>query len=203
MKVDPASLDKMDTYCLFYSAIVPRPIALVSTVGPEGVYNVAPYSCFAPLSLKPAILCLGIGWKRDGQKKDTLINIEFTKDFVVNIVNETLAEAMNITSGEYPRDVSEFKEARLTPVKSDFISSPFVAESPVSLECKVVNILQFGEPGLGNFAVMGEVLRIHVKDHLWDGKQIDASKLKAIARLGGDLYCRTTDLFEMKRPFAL
>ena len=121
MKIKPADLNRRDTHELIMSAIVPRPIAFVSTIGEDGVFNLAPFSAFTSLALKPTLVCFCIGWRRDGQKKDTLRNIEFSKDFVVNVVDETLAEAMNQASAEYPSNVDEFKEAGLTPVKSDFV----------------------------------------------------------------------------------
>jgi len=182
------------------SAILPRPIAFVSTIGEDGVNNLAPYSCFAPIGMKPPLVCIQIGWKRDGQKKDTLRNIEFSRDFVVNVVTEPLAKAMNQSAYEYPSNVDEFKEVGLTPSKSDLVKSPLLVESPVNMECKMLQITAFGGIPVGSNVVIGEVVLFHVKDELWAGDQIDASKLKAIGRLGGQLYCRTTDIFEMQRP---
>lgn len=200
MKINPTNLTKKDTHELLMSAILPRPIAFVSTIGEDGVFNLAPFSCFAPVGLKPPLVCLQIGWRRDGKKKDTLKNIESSKDFVVNVVDETLAEAMNQTSVDYPSDVDEFKEAGLTPIRSDLVRSPRVAESPVNMECKLVRILEFGEVPMGSHVIFGEIILFHVRDELWCGDQIDISKWKAIGRLGGDLYCRLKDVFEMKRP---
>ncbi len=199
MKIDPTNLDKRTLHELVASAIVPRPIAFVSTIGKDGVFNLAPFSFFTPLCLKPFILAFSIGWKRDGQKKDTLKNVEFSRDFVVNVVTEPLAEAMNKSAFEYPSEMDEFKEVGLTSVKADFVKAPMVAESPVSMECKVVQILEFGESGVGNHVVIGEVVLVHVQDGLWVGDHVEATKLRAIGRLGEDLYCRTTDMFEMKK----
>ena len=183
------------------SAVVPRPIAWVSTIGEDGVFNLAPYSAFTSISLKPTLVGITFGWKRGGEKKDTLKNIEFSKDFVVNVVVEALAEAMNLTATQYPSDVDEFKEAGLTPIKADLVKSPMVAESPVNMECRLVQILEFGEAPLGTQVVIGEVVLVHIKDELWTGKYIEPSKLKAVARIGGrDSYCRTRDIFEMERP---
>ncbi len=200
MKIYPSHLSKKDMHELLMSAILPRPIALVSTVGEDGIFNLAPFSSFAPMGLKPALVCLQVGWKRDGTKKDTLRNIEYAKDFVVNGVDEALAEAMNQTSAEYPPDIDEFKEVGLTPVKSDLVRAPRVAESPVNMECQLLKILEFGGAPTGSHVVIGEILLFHVKDELWHGDEIDISKWKPIGRLGGDLYCRTRDIFEMKRP---
>jgi len=181
-------------------AALPRPIAFISTAGENGIYNLAPYSFFIPLSAKPAIVGVGIGRKRDGSKKDTLVNIEFSKDFVINVVTESLAEAMNQTSGEYPPEVDEFQVAKLTPEKADLVKAPMVAESPVRMECRLLQILEYGEfSSIQNF-VIGEVIRVHVKDEFWADGEIQSSRLKTIGRMGGDSYCRTTNIFEMKRP---
>jgi flavin reductase (DIM6/NTAB) family NADH-FMN oxidoreductase RutF len=200
MRINPRDLSRKDSHELVMSAILPRPIGLVSTVGEDGIFNVAPFSCLAPVALKPARICLSIDLRRDGQKKDTLRNIEYSKDFVINAVNEILAEAMNQASAEYPSDVDEFKEVGLTAEKSNLVQSPRVAESPVNMECRLLQILQFGEIPSSGHIVIGEIVLVHVRDELWVDNQIDVSRLKAIGRLGGDLYCRTTDIFEMKRP---
>lgn len=200
MKFDPTKLELKDVYGLLVGAVLPRPIAFVSTAGEDGVYNVAPFSYFTLLSSKPAVVGVGIARNRDGGKKDTLVNIEFTKDFVINIVTESLAEAMNQASGEYPSDVDEFKEIGLKPAPSDLIRSPRVAESPINMECRLMQILQFGEtPRIQSF-IIGEIIMVHVKDELLVNDVIKADKLKVIGRLGEDLYCRTLDMFEMKRP---
>ena len=202
MRINPLDLNRRATHELIMSAIVPRPIALVSTIGEDGVFNLAPFSAFTSLALKPTLICLMIGWRRDGQKKDTLRNIEFSKDFVVNVVDETLAEAMNQTSAEYPSNVDEFKEVGLTPAESDFIKAPLVAQSPVNMECKLSQILEFGKVPDGSQVVIGEVVLVHIKDELWSDDFIEPTKLKAIGRTGSrDCYCRSTDTFKMKRPY--
>jgi flavin reductase (DIM6/NTAB) family NADH-FMN oxidoreductase RutF len=200
MKIDPKNLSWKDAHELLLSAIVPRPIAFVSTIGPDGVYNLAPFSLFAPVSIQPALVGIGIGWKRDGSKKDTLVNIESSKDFVVNLVTDDLTEAMNESSRNFPSEVDEFKETGLTSVKSDLIKSPRVGESAVSLECQLNQILEFGQLPRRNSFVIGEVVRVHVRDGLWAHDVVKTPNLKVIARMGEELYCRTTDIFEMKKP---
>ena len=200
MKLYPDKLERIDAYNLFVSSVVPRPIALVSTIDEHGASNVAPYSNFMCMCVKPFLVCVGIGYTRDGKKKDTLRNIEATKEFVVNVVDEALAQAMNTCSGEYPSDVSEFDVAGLTPAACELVKAPMVAESPINMECKLMQVLELGEPGVGNIAVIGEVALTHVRDELWTGKDIDGARLKAIGRLGSNFYCRTTDSFAMKRP---
>jgi len=204
MKIDLVNLRGRDLHHLLTGAIVPRPIAWVSTVGEDGIFNLAPFSAYCPVSIQPAMVGFCVAATRDGHKKDTLRNIESTKEFVINVVNENLAERMNISSTAYPSDVDEFKEAGLTAVPADLVKAPMVAESPVNLECRLTQILEFGEaPGTSYFAI-GEVLRIHVQDELYVDGAIEMSKLKAIGRLGGgigsDMYCRTSDSFVMGRP---
>jgi flavin reductase (DIM6/NTAB) family NADH-FMN oxidoreductase RutF len=146
------------------------------------------------------VLGFNAGRFRDGEKKDTLVNVEFTKDFVVNVVNEEIAEAMNQTSERYPSHVDEFKEVGLTPVKADMVKSPMVAESPINMECRLLQILEFGSlPRMASF-IIGEVVLIHARDELCANNTIDMAGLKAIARMGGEFYCRTRDIFELKRP---
>ena len=201
MKIDLANLDHRDTHHLMVGAVVPRPIAWVSTVGEDGVFNLAPFSAYGMVSMKPAMLGFSVATTRDGKKKDTLRNIEFAREFVINVVDETLAEPMNVTSAPYPSNVDEFKEAGLTLVKADLVKAPMVAESPINLECRLVQILEFGEAPRTNSFIIGEVLRVHVRDELYVNGEIEMAKLKAIGRLGGvDLYCRIRDSFEMKRP---
>jgi len=200
MKFDLKTMNIKDCHRLLVSVVLPRPIALVSTIGANGVNNLAPFSYFTVLSTKPSIVGFGIGPKRDGAKKDTLTNLEFSKDFVINAVTEDLAEAMNQTSGEYLPEVDEFGVAGLTAVPSELVQSPRVAESPIHLECALKQILEFGEAPMMNRFVIGEVLRIHVKDELLQGNIANPGRLKAIGRMGEDFYCRTQDLFEMKRP---
>jgi flavin reductase (DIM6/NTAB) family NADH-FMN oxidoreductase RutF len=200
MKIDPAGLDARGIHELMVGCVAPRPIAFVSTIGEDGVYNVAPFSFFTLMSMHPTVVGFAIGRRRGGSKKDTLANIEFSKDYVINVVSEAIASAMNQASGDYPSHVDEFKETGLTPLACDLVSPPRVAESPIQLECRLMQIMEFGaSPRLHNF-VVGEVLIVHVQDDLMVDGVIKADRLKAVGRLGEDSYCRTRDLFEMKRP---
>ena len=184
MKITPADLDKRDSHHLITSAILPRPVVLISTIGEDGVHNVAPFSAFNFFGVKPAMVGLHIGLWRDGRKKDTLRNIEYSGDFVVNTVDEDMAEAMNQASADYPSDVDEFKEVGFTAVKGDLVKAPMVAESAVNMECRVKQIMEFGEVPTGGHVIIGEVVLVHVKDELWAGNHVDKSKFKAIGRLG-------------------
>ncbi len=198
MKIDPANLDRVALSRLLSAVPVPRPVTLVSTVGEDGVFNVAPYSWVTPVIVQRPLFIVGAVTNRYGEERDTLINIRFSKDFVVSFVTEDLAESMIVTSTSYPIDVDEFKEAGLTPAKADLVKAPLVAESPVNIECKLERILEFGESVFKFSVIFGEVLRFHIKDEFYADGQILSATLKAIGTVGKDLYCRTTDIFEMK-----
>jgi flavin reductase (DIM6/NTAB) family NADH-FMN oxidoreductase RutF len=201
IKIDMADPGSQDLHQLLGSIIAPRPIAFVSSVGEDGIFNLAPFALFTRISLKPALVGISLSWRKDGSKKDTLLNIESVKDFVICVVNETLAEPMNKASDQYPHNIDEFAEAGLTPVKADLVKAPLVAESPINMECRMAQVLEFGEfPDKSSF-IIGELLRVHVREDLFVDGKIQMSKLRVIGRLGGSgLYCRTTDLFEMKSP---
>ncbi|HEV2688717.1 MAG TPA: flavin reductase family protein [Bryobacteraceae bacterium] len=201
MFIDPRAENYQDVYKLLIGAIVPRPIAFVSTVSPDGVRNLAPFSFFTAISANPPVICF-CPMRRPGplSYKDTLHNIARTREFVVNIVSEEFAEKMNICSGDFPPEVDEFEAAGLTPLASDLIRPARVAESHVQMECKLYLTIEIGElPGSGNL-VLGEVIRLHVDDAVIDGLRIDPDKLRAIGRMGGNSYTRTKDRFEMIRP---
>jgi len=201
--IDPRGDNYQDFYRLLIGAIVPRPIAFVSTVSPEGIHNLAPFSFFTGISANPPVICF-CPMRRSGAAphKDTLYNIMRTREFVVNIVSEEFAEKMNICSGEYPPEVDEFAAAGLTPLASDLVKPARVAESHVQMECKLYLTIEIGsQPGSGNL-VLGEVLRMHVDDRVVTDYRIDPDRLRAIGRMGGNSYTRTGDRFDMIRPKA-
>jgi len=199
--IDPREAGFQNVYKLLIGAVVPRPIAFVSTVSREGIPNLAPFSFFTAVSANPPVVCF-CPVRRPGSNpyKDTLSNISATREFVVNIVSEEFAEQMNATSAEFPPEVDEFEASGLTPVPSDLVRPPRVAESHVQMECKLYLTIEFGElPGSGNL-VLGEVVRFHVDDQYFDDFRIDPDKLRPIGRMGGATYTRTTDRFDMARP---
>jgi flavin reductase (DIM6/NTAB) family NADH-FMN oxidoreductase RutF len=181
-------------------AIVPRPIAFVSTVGASGAFNLAPFSFFTGISANPPVICFCPMIRYDGSRKDTLRNIEATREFVVNVVSEEIAQQMNLCSPEYPPDVDEFQVAGLTPLPSDLVRAPRVAESHVSMECRLLQIVDVSARPLGGSLVLGEIVRFHVDDALIENYKIDPGKLHPIGRMGGPTYTRTTDRFDMNRP---
>ena len=202
MIINPSEHEYSNIYKLMIGAIVPRPIAFVSTIGKDGIRNLAPFSFFNGVCSNPPIVLFSTVIKKDGSHKDTLNNIEATKEFVVNIVSEDFAEQMNITSTEFPPEVDEFIESRLTPIPSDLVKPPRVKESHINMECKLVTIVRFGEGPGGGSTIFGEVLRFHIADEVLDNFKIDPDKLHAIGRMGGPTYTRTKDRFDLMRPKA-
>ncbi len=200
MIVDPSGNNYPDIYKLMTGAIVPRPIAFVSTVSADGVFNLAPFSFFTGISANPPVICFCPMIRADGTRKDTLRNIEEAREFVVNIVSEEIAERMNLCAPEYPPEVDEFQISGLTPVPSDLVRAPRVGESRVNMECRLLQIVDVSTRPMGGSLVLGEILRFHVDDALFDNYKIDPGKLRPIGRMGGPAYTRTTDRFDMTRP---
>jgi flavin reductase (DIM6/NTAB) family NADH-FMN oxidoreductase RutF len=207
MIVSPPDLPYSEFYNLLISSVVPRPIAWVSTVNGAGQPNLAPFSFFNAVCADPPLLAFAPGLRRPrqpdavhGEAKDTLRNVRETKEFVVNVVTYELAEAMNLTSGEYDAPVNEFELAKLTPQPSKIVRAPRVAESPVSFECKLHQILDFSSAPTGGSLVIGKIVSIYIHDaHLKEGK-LDRDSLDLVGRMGGMQYTRTTQRFEMVRP---
>ena len=200
MKLDLGKLSTVDAHHLLVSVIMPRPLAWVSTISDQGVCNLAPFSFFQGVSVKPPILSLGIGSTREGQKKDTLRNIEAVGEFVVNLVEESQLAAMNRTAEQFPYGVDEFAMTGLTPVKSELVKPPRVASSPVNFECRVRSVQYFYQDQHFSSQVLGDILLIHAREELILDGDLDANKLKVIGKLWGDKYCRLTDILEMARP---
>ncbi|MFN4241634.1 MAG: flavin reductase family protein [Tepidisphaerales bacterium] len=201
MTIDPRDVQPAEAYRMLTSAVTPRPIGWVSTVSPRGVANLAPYSFFNAVGANPPAVMFSPTNRRDGSPKDSLLNARSTRQFVVNIVSDALAERMNATSRELPYEVSEFEAVGLTPVPSVRVRPPRVAEAAVHIECEVMHIVPVGEGPLAGNIVIGRVLLLHVADDLLgpDGL-IDPGKLDAVGRMGGSWYSRTRDRFELHRP---
>ena len=199
MELDLEGKHAERAYALLASLVTPRPIAWVTTLGPDGVVNAAPFSFFNVLGANPPILGFCPGDRDDGTPKDTARNIRSMHEFVVNLVDESVAGAMNKTAASLPYGTSEIKHAGLTTAPSSVVKPPRIAESPASFECQEWGTLQIG----GNRLIIGLVKRLHVRDELFDaGKQrIRAENLHIIGRMSSPhWYCRTRDRFEMIRP---
>ena len=196
MIIDPETFERFNA--VLTGVIVPRPIAFVSTISPDGEVNLAPYSFFNAVSYSTVVFSSSrnVGTK----SKDTLRNIEETGEFVVNIVVDPIAEAMNATAAEYPEGVDEFEIAGLSHAPSQIVKPPRVAESPVNIECKLDQVVKIGSRDHEHGLVIGTILLMHVRDDVIDGHRIDQAKLMATGRMAGNMYCRTNDRFEMVRP---
>lgn len=194
-------------YNIFIGSVVPRPIAWVSSVSSQGQPNLAPFSFFMVASANPPVVCFCPALKaveKDGQRvvvpKDTLRNVQETREFVVNIVSLPLAEKMNESSGNFAPDVDEFQKAQLTAEPSKLVSPPRVGEALVSFECKLRQIISFGShEGAGNL-VLGDVVGFHLAEDVWHHNHIDMSILQPIGRLSGNDYCKIESVFQMNRP---
>ena len=187
-------------YRLYISFIVPRPIAFASTVSAAGTPNLAPFSFYNMISANPPVVMFCPSINRRLARKDTLVNIEATKEFVIATVTDAIAERMNICSTEFEHGVSEFEKSGLTPVPASKVRAFLVKESPINIECRLRQVVSCGDqPGAGQ-AILGDVLAVHADESvLVPGDLIcDPGKLQAIGRMGGSLYARTTDRFSLE-----
>jgi flavin reductase (DIM6/NTAB) family NADH-FMN oxidoreductase RutF len=185
MQIDAASLDPEAAYRLLSGIVVPRPIAWVSTLSEAGVVNLAPFSCFTFVSNAPPMIGINVG-RKAGVRKDTGVNIHASGEFVVNIGEFDQIEAIHLSSVEHAPDVSEAALLGLETVPSDTIRCPRLRDVPVSMECRLERAIEFGQTG-SEFLV-GEVLRFHVRDDLYEGGRIDTRRLRPVCRIGGPRY---------------
>jgi flavin reductase (DIM6/NTAB) family NADH-FMN oxidoreductase RutF len=201
MILKPEELSIKDNYKLIIGSVLPRPIALVSTLSEDGVPNLAPFSFFTGITSKPATIGFAPALKgKEGEKKDTLANVESLKEFVVNIVTESISEQMVKTASEVAPDVDEFKVAGLTPIDSEIVKPPRVKESPINLECKLYKVVYIGDGTAGSGAfVIGEIVAYHIEDSLYSDGKIDTALLKPVGRLAGQDYTTLGRRFTMER----
>jgi flavin reductase (DIM6/NTAB) family NADH-FMN oxidoreductase RutF len=201
--IDTETTSWIDGYRRLTEVVVPRPIALVATVDPKGVPNLAPFSFFTIVSSNPPFLAFAphrMG--RTGTKKDTLRNVEQVGEFTVSVVTEEIAERVNRCAASLPYGESEFEHSGLTPMAAERVKSPLVAESPVGLECTLEEIHTYGEEGGAGSLVVGRVLLMHIDPALRDPAdgRVLPERLRAVGRMGGSLWCRTLDTFALERP---
>lgn len=195
------STGKLHGYLL--SAVSPRPIAFASTVDDLGNVNLSPFSFFNVFSANPPILVFSPARRvRDNTTKHTLENILITKEVVINIVNYDMVQQMSLSSTEYPAGVNEFLKSGLTEVASDIVKPPRVQEAPVQFECKVNDVIALGNQGGAGNLIIAEVVKLHIKETILDADgKIDANKIDAVARMGGNWYNRSREgMFEVIKP---
>jgi flavin reductase (DIM6/NTAB) family NADH-FMN oxidoreductase RutF len=200
VELDPESLPVRERYGLMIATILPRPIAWVSTISPEGITNLAPFSFFTGITANPFSVCFAPVNDRTGKRKDTLVNAEKTKQFVVNLANEDNAKLMNETSAAWPYGVSEFEKAGVTPLPSLKVKPPRVKESPIHMECELLQIVTLSDGPLGGNLVIGKVVHFHCDDKIWNGGKVKHQDVRAIGRMEGMWYTKTQDAFELPRP---
>jgi flavin reductase (DIM6/NTAB) family NADH-FMN oxidoreductase RutF len=198
MRFDFRELGPAERYKLLGGLVVPRPIALVTTRDPDGRDNAAPFSFFNVLAEEPPLVVLGLGISPSGRAKDTTNNIRDSGEFVVNLVDEPIAEAMNLCAIDLPPEVSEVELAGFSLLPSEVVAPGRIAAAPVSMECRRYVTLQ---PGRERYIVLGEVVMLHVRDGIVDPERlhVDRDAYAPIGRLFGGGYVRTHDRFEMPR----
>jgi flavin reductase (DIM6/NTAB) family NADH-FMN oxidoreductase RutF len=208
LSINPANCEPKQIYKLMTGMIVPRPVALVSTIDRAGVANLAPFSFFSGVGANPptVLFCpalraaAGTGTGRSAMRKDTLRNVEETGEFVINVVSEAIATAANASAADVPPEVDEFVLAGLTAVASDAVRPPRVAESPAQMECRLLQVIYTGRaPGSG-VLVLGEVVRFHLREDLMEDFRVDPAGLDAVGRMAGNTWVRTRDRVEIVRP---
>ncbi len=186
----------------FKSCVVPRPIGWLTTVSKDGVVNLAPFSFFNGMASNPPVVVAGINGRQPHGPKDTLTNCRETGEFVANMATWDLRDAMNLTSASLPAEVDEMALAGLTPAPCNLVKPPRVAESPINLECKVLQFVDLpsDDPESRNTAVFGHVVGIHISDTVLRDGLVDTAKIKPVARLGYMEYAVVREVFEMRRP---
>ncbi len=192
----------VDAYRLLTPVVAPRPIALVSSLSPDGRGNLAPFSYFTLGGANPPSCVICPVNDRNGQPKDTLRNVEATREYVINVCTRAFAEAMNQTSYPYELGDDEFDRAGLTRLASGWVAPPRVAESPIHLECRLHTLLRHGDGPLASNYLIGEILAVHVDDALLTDGLPDNTKIDHVARLGSDWFAHVTPdaLFALGRP---
>ncbi|MBL6752078.1 MAG: flavin reductase family protein [Nevskia sp.] len=195
MQIDPAAHSHIDNYKLITNLVVPRPIAWVSTLGEDGVVNLAPFSFFNAVGTDPLYVVVSVAGKEGGGPKDTARNIQAAGEFVVNLVTEDLFDAMNVSAADFPAGCSELEAAGLHTAPSVKVKAPRVAEAQASLECR----LHATQP-LGAYTLfIGEVVMFHVADRLV-GRKLHIQDFAPLGRMGSpSVYCRSTDRFDVPR----
>lgn len=205
VSLDPAALDDTRRYDILVGAVEPRPIALVSTVSRDGIPNLGPFSFFMLGGANPPSLFYSPTINKRGARKDSLRNVEDTGEFVVNAVTRDMVGGMNAASFEFPDSYNEWQAAGFTAIASELVGPARVAESPFQLECKLFRVVEHGDgPGAARY-VIGEVVRMHIREDVYDGYGVDLDRYRPLSRMGGQDYLDTKSLqmFSLQRPTGL
>lgn len=196
MQIAAETLSKAAAYKILTGVVVPRPIAWISTVGANGLTNLAPFSCFTFVSADPPMIGFSCGL-RDGQRKDTSRNILETGAFVVNVVDEGRLDEMHQSAADYPSDVSEIEALGLACVPSVLVPPPRLALSPITMECKLHEVATFGRSG--SEFIVGEIHLFHIRDDLLQDGKVDSEQLRPLARLAGPVYGKIGEIIRLTK----
>ncbi len=200
---EPKDLSVRDVHRLLLGGVAPRPIALVSTLSADGIPNLSPFSFFNAFGANPPIVAFSPNRRaRDGSVKDTYNNILATKECVINAVTYAMVEQVSLASAEYPPEVNEFIKSGLTPIPSDLVKASRVKESPFQMECKLKQMVSFGEQGVSANLAICEVIKFHVADDIIENGIIQPELIDLVARMSGDYYCRASgeSIFVVRKP---
>jgi len=204
MTILPGDVKTAQLHAYLLGSVAPRPICFASTIDNEGNSNLSPFSFFNVFGSKPPILIFSPSRRvRDNTIKHTLENVYETKEVVINIVNYNMVQQTNLASCEYPKNTNEFIKAGFTPIKSDIVKPFRVKESPVQLECRVMQVIETGKEGGAANLIICEVLCMHIDDNIFDAAgTIDPHKIDLVARMGADYYCRASGaaIFKVEKP---
>lgn len=204
MIIEPGSIPTKDFHAYLLSAVAPRPICFASTLDEEGNANLSPFSFFNAFGSKPPIVIFSPARRvRDNTTKHSLQNAEALKEVVIAVVNYNMVQQVSLASCEYPKGVDEFLKAGFTKGKAEKVKPYLVQESPVNLECKVLQIIKTGDEGGAANLIICEVVKMHIKDEILDAEnRIDPNKIDLVARMGQDFYCRASGdaIFEVPKP---
>ncbi|MBM7332767.1 MAG: flavin reductase family protein [Alcanivorax sp.] len=195
MQIDTDSLSPQECYRLISGIVVPRPIAWITTRSPEGVVNLAPFSCFTFVSNSPLMVGINIG-RKAGREKDTARNIRALDQFVVNIADWTMVEDVHASAVEYEAHESEVESLGLTVLPSVTVAPPRLQKAPISLECQLHSVTGYGDTGAEFF--VGRVTRIHVSDRLYEDGRIDTRALQPVCRIAGANYATLGEIRQLK-----
>ncbi|MFJ8065976.1 flavin reductase family protein [Psychrobacillus sp. NPDC096426] len=199
ISIDPKQNSERDNYKLLIGSIIPRPIAFVTTQSEDGIVNGAPFSYFNIVSSNPPMVSLAIQRPND-QLKDTARNIYSNREFVVHIVDEENVAKINETAASLPASESEIELANLTPVPSENVSVPGVKEAKVRMECRLVQAIPLGGDGPGSDLFIGEIVRFHIDEAIYENGRIESRGLNAVSRLAGSSYATIGEIFSIERP---
>jgi flavin reductase (DIM6/NTAB) family NADH-FMN oxidoreductase RutF len=201
MNIAAAGRAGRDNYKLLIGAVVPRPIAWVSTLNRDGTVNLAPFSFFQAVASEPPTVIVSVGRRSNGEWKDTALNALERREFVVNTVNMDVRDAMNESSRDYPYGDSELPPAGLNTAPSAEIETPRVAEAPIALECRLSQTVTIGQSEPDYMVLFGEVVSFYVRDDLYFDGKIDFERLQPLGRLAGNQYSKPGEIIELIRPY--